>query len=99
MSPLLGPWPTPPIRSSASPLTGVHRPRRGLTVEAVLAPAYDPKRLFAQRMTCKYHKPQLCGPAAYSITSSARSKIDGGTARPSALAVLRFMTIWNFVGN
>src|SRR6516165_10716880 len=31
----------------------------------------------------------------HSITSSARSMIDGGTARPSALAVLRFRTIWN----
>src|SRR6516165_1705553 len=35
----------------------------------------------------------------YSITSSARSSIDGGMARPSALAVLRFTTISNFVGN
>src|SRR6516164_7611006 len=35
----------------------------------------------------------------HSITSSARSKIDGATARPSALAVLRFRTISNFVGN
>src|SRR6516164_10395541 len=35
----------------------------------------------------------------HSITSSARSRIDGGTARPSALAVLRFRTIWNLVGN
>src|SRR5262249_13335389 len=35
----------------------------------------------------------------HSITSSARSRIDGGTARPSALAVLRFTAISNFVGN
>jgi hypothetical protein len=28
----------------------------------------------------------------YSIWSSARSRIDGGTARPSALAVLRLIT-------
>src|SRR6516162_7673714 len=35
----------------------------------------------------------------YSITSSARSKIDCGTVRPSALAVLRLTTISNFVGN
>jgi hypothetical protein len=34
----------------------------------------------------------------YSITSSARSRIDGGMARPSAVAVLRFTTISNFVG-
>src|SRR6516162_11371676 len=33
------------------------------------------------------------------MTSSARSMIDGGTARPSALAVFRFTTISNFVGN
>jgi hypothetical protein len=35
----------------------------------------------------------------YSITSSARSRIDGGIARPSAVAVLRFTTISNLVGN
>src|SRR5262249_28112799 len=35
----------------------------------------------------------------HSITSSARSIIDGGMARPSAVAVLRFTTISNFVGN
>jgi hypothetical protein len=34
-----------------------------------------------------------------SITSSARNIIDGGIARPSALAVLRFMAISNLVGN
>ena len=35
----------------------------------------------------------------YSMTSSARSRIDGGTARPSALAVLRFTTISNLTGS
>jgi hypothetical protein len=35
----------------------------------------------------------------YSITSSARTRIDGGIASPSALAVLRFTTISNLVGN
>ena len=33
------------------------------------------------------------------MTSVARSIIDGGTARPSALAVLRFTTISYFVGS
>src|SRR5262249_3922674 len=37
-------------------------------------------------------------PPSHSI-SSARSRIDWGTARPSALAVLRFTTISYFVGN
>jgi hypothetical protein len=37
--------------------------------------------------------------ADYSITSSARSKIDCGAVRPSALAVLRFRAISYFVGN
>jgi hypothetical protein len=41
----------------------------------------------------------LGAPPLYSITSSARSSSDGGMARPSALAVLRFTTISNFVGN
>jgi len=35
---------------------------------------------------------------AHSITSSARNKIDGGTVRPSALAVLAFTAISNFTG-
>src|SRR6516225_4673698 len=34
----------------------------------------------------------------YSITSSARSSMLGGTVRPSALAVFRLMTSENFVG-
>src|SRR3954470_274607 len=34
----------------------------------------------------------------HSITSSARASSVGGTSRPSALAVLRFMTNSNFVG-
>ena len=34
----------------------------------------------------------------HSITSSARSRIDGGTVRPSALAVLVFTAISNFTG-
>src|SRR5260370_28783722 len=38
------------------------------------------------------------GPASYSITSSARAMSEGGTVRPSALAVLRFITISNLVG-
>jgi hypothetical protein len=37
-------------------------------------------------------------PIRYSISRSARSKIDGGIARPIALAVLRLMTSSNFVG-
>ena len=36
---------------------------------------------------------------AQSITSSARSRIDGGMARPSAVAVLRFTIISNLVGS
>src|SRR6516164_2909824 len=35
---------------------------------------------------------------SYSMTSSARARIDGGTVRPRALAVLRLTTSSNFVG-
>ena len=38
------------------------------------------------------------GGVAYSITSSARDRIDGGTVRPSAFAVLTLMTSSNVVG-
>jgi hypothetical protein len=34
----------------------------------------------------------------HSITSSARTKIEGGTVRPSTLAVLVFTAISNFTG-
>src|SRR6185436_15469377 len=36
--------------------------------------------------------------ASHSMTSSARARIDCGTVRPSALAVLRLMTSSNLVG-
>ena len=36
--------------------------------------------------------------SAYSITSSARARINGGIVRPSALAVLRLMMSLNVVG-
>ena len=36
--------------------------------------------------------------SVHSITSLARASMDGGTARPRALAVLRLMTSSNFVG-
>src|SRR5262245_27729938 len=42
--------------------------------------------------------PQGGHPPHHSITSSARNKIDGGTVRPSALAVLAFTAISNFTG-
>jgi hypothetical protein len=35
----------------------------------------------------------------YSTTSSARKRIDGGTARPSVLAVLAFKIVWNLTGS
>src|SRR5882724_3021187 len=37
-------------------------------------------------------------PHAYWITSSAKTRRDGGIVIPRALAVLRLMTSWNLVG-
>src|SRR5262245_34933564 len=42
---------------------------------------------------CAAAKKQL-----YSITSSARTRRDGGTSSPSTFAVLRVRTVWYFVG-
>src|SRR5262249_30870974 len=55
------------------------------------------------RHVCLGPKADSCAAAngishLYSITSSARTSNDGGTVRPSALAVLRLMTNSNFVG-
>ena len=45
----------------------------------------------SDRMRCskKYH---------YSITSSARSRIDAGSVIPISFAVFKFATSWNRVG-
>jgi hypothetical protein len=60
------------------------------------------RRLGARTSSALASVPQCCsrtiGPAAHSMTSSARSSIPGGTARPSALAVLRLMVSLYLVG-
>src|SRR6266446_8564386 len=47
----------------------------------------DPERSYAFRPASA--KLAVGGDAAHSMTSSARARIDGGTVRPSASAVLR----------
>src|SRR5215470_10374066 len=61
--------------------------RSGITAEV------DPDRTFAQMPSCKGQGHNLLALALYSITSWARTNTEGGTARPSALAVLRFTII------
>src|SRR6516165_1861068 len=61
-------------------------------------------RLLRPRRYLLSHRPATekrdeVAPPHHSITSSARSKIDCGTVRPSALAVLRFTAISNLVGS
>src|SRR5579872_230909 len=54
----------------------------------------DPNRNIALMLGCKDQAPQLFGfRGNYSITESARSKIDCGTTRPSAFAVLEFSVL------
>jgi hypothetical protein len=50
------------------------------------------------RLDGKGFVPNLNIAPIYSITSSAVICIVNGTARPSAFAVLRLITYWNFVG-
>ena len=57
-------------------------------------PEYNGSYLF---ITAQKKRDDLA--AIHSITSSARSRIDGGTVSPSAVAVLRFTTISNLVGS
>ena len=55
----------------------------------------------AGRHVSKVPLPDSCAAAKlhlYSITSSARARIDGGIVRLSILAVLRFNLISNLVG-
>src|SRR3984893_2147013 len=57
---------------------------------------HDPVRSYAFRPAPA--KLAIGDDAAHSMTSSARARIDGGTERPSALAVLRLITSSNVVG-
>ena len=52
-----------------------------------------PRRL--KRAICEITR---CSTGLHSITSSARTRIDGGTVRPSTLAVLAFTAISYFTG-
>jgi len=57
--------------------------------------------LYAAAIACAMgasHHPAMAGAQTYSMTSSAPARIDCGTVRPSALAVLRLMTNSNLVG-
>ena len=55
-----------------------------------IAPNEAPRRAVIHRLST--------GRAVYSITSSARARIDGGMVRPSAFAVFMLMTRSNLVG-
>ena len=58
----------------------------GRDADLVVTAAHDPNLTLAQRMSCKCQPHNSSTLAAiYSITSSARSKIDCGTVRPCGL--------------
>src|SRR5262249_6483504 len=50
------------------------------------------------RRRCATEQRDELAPPHHSITSSARARREGGTVRPSALAVVRLMTRSNLVG-
>src|SRR5438132_5786186 len=61
----------------------------------------DPTRLLRPTRPWRRRRPaeqRQQTAAVHSMTSSARARIDGGTVRPSALAVLRLTTSSNVVG-
>jgi hypothetical protein len=62
-------------------------------------PNSDQTADIAPRLLCAMNGLMHRSKSRHSITSSARASSDGGTSRPSALAVLRFTVISNFVGN
>src|ERR1035437_5352473 len=78
------------------------RVNRDILAMSALLPLYPRKPTFivrdgmSQRCQQETHAPQQT--ASYSITSSAIASSVFGTARPSALAVLRLMTHSNLVG-
>jgi hypothetical protein len=80
------------------PLCEVHRHVRGSPATRLALPLWF--RFHTAKTRC-CRRPSNCFALRnlYSITSSARSKIDRGTVRPRVFAVLRFTTISNLVGN
>src|SRR5262249_47449914 len=74
----------------------------GFAVRAAEQPDHRHRRLLRPRR----HRPRRCraaeqrdevAPPDHSMTSSARASSVAGISRPSALAVGRLMTNWNFV--
>jgi hypothetical protein len=67
-----------------------------------LLPVHPVERTFPEfvgmSQKCQQETHALQQKASYSITSSARTSKEGGTVRPSALAVLRLITNSNLVG-
>src|SRR5258707_8596375 len=53
---------------------------------------------YARGMSVSCHKRTHAPQQNYSITSSARTSMEGGTVRPSALAVFMLITSSNLVG-
>jgi hypothetical protein len=76
-----------PLKMFPKPLMSIVIP---LPIELMVAP-----RLAT---LLKIATPARSNARFHSITSSARTKINCGTVRPSALAVLRLTTSSNFVG-
>src|SRR5262249_18588700 len=78
-----------------------HHPCRRAPLPTALPPATDlpsgasPNGALCRRMHCNKMRRRIAG--SYSITSSARASTEGGTVRPSVLALLRLITNWTFV--
>src|SRR5262245_7893756 len=99
MSPVItnsgDPFTSPSLRSQATNRRGgrlvgtAEDPQKadGIAALPKTSPLCQQETHAPQQMTC-----------AYSITSSARARSDGGTVSPSALAVLRLITSSNLVG-
>ena len=93
-------FPKPAQFLAATPSLAAYFPKRT---------ALDPKRplgthhgfgRYCAEADCRYRVNAPVGQheTGYSMTSSARCRIDCGTVRPSALAVCRLMTSDHFVG-
>ena len=94
--------PRPPNPAERQP---PEEPQRQTIPEAT--PKRTPECTTSERVPPSLHQLLMAGPPKsvmnsrrpHSITSSARSRIDGSMARPSAVAVARFTIISNFVGS
>ena len=86
------------LKVAGPSMLGIGCPDRHALPRITLSKMRRPRRVLPSRASGFVLRPKAAIRLSYSITSSARERIDGGMVKPSALAVLRLTTSSNVVG-